>query len=60
LIADALLARKIPVEHILSGSRRQPHEFTPFAKVRGTDVTYPDAKASEVSSKKFGTQLKLT
>lgn len=41
LIADALLARGVKVEHILSATRRQPHALTPFACVRGTSVTYP-------------------
>lgn len=43
LIADALLARRLPVEHILSGARRTPHSTTPFARVRGKRVTYPAA-----------------
>lgn len=47
LIADALLVRRIPVEHILSGLRRQPHKLTPFASVRGRRITYP---ASEQQS----------
>ena len=41
LIADALLARGIPTEHIMSQTARQPHKLAPFAKVRGTHVTYP-------------------
>jgi len=41
LIADALSARGIPVEHIMSGVRAQPHAITPWAKVRGKRVTYP-------------------
>jgi uncharacterized protein (DUF488 family) len=41
LISDALLVRKIPVEHILSRTRTQSHKITPFAHVRGTRVTYP-------------------
>ncbi len=41
LIADALLARRIPVEHILSGARLQPHKLTPFAVVLGKKITYP-------------------
>lgn len=41
LIADALLARGVKVEHILSATRRQPHARTPFAKLEGTSVTYP-------------------
>jgi uncharacterized protein (DUF488 family) len=41
LIADALLARGIRTEDIMSPTRRQIHTLTPFAKVRGTTVTYP-------------------
>lgn len=44
LIADALLARNISVEHILGEAHTQPHALTPFAKVQGTQVTYPGAK----------------
>lgn len=42
LIADALLARGIRTEDIMSPTRRQIHTLTPFAKVRGTTITYPD------------------
>lgn len=41
LIADALTVRGIPVEDIMSVTRRQVHALTPFAEVRGTSVTYP-------------------
>lgn len=41
LIADALVARGIPVLEILSAAKIQPHSMTPFARVDGTDVTYP-------------------
>ncbi len=41
LIADALLIRGIRVEHILSPTHCQPHSFTPWAKVHGTQITYP-------------------
>ncbi len=41
LIADALLARGIPASEITSGVRARPHILTPFAQVRGTEVTYP-------------------
>ena len=41
LIGDALLVRKIQVEDIMSATRRQAHSLTPFAKVRGTRITYP-------------------
>jgi uncharacterized protein (DUF488 family) len=41
LIADALLVRGIPVEHIMSIMRANPHVLTPFGKVQGTHITYP-------------------
>jgi len=41
LIADALLVRGIRTEDIMSATRRQIHTLTPFAKVRGTAITYP-------------------
>jgi uncharacterized protein (DUF488 family) len=42
LIADALTVRGIKVEEIVSRTRRQLHNITPFAKVRGKTITYPD------------------
>jgi uncharacterized protein (DUF488 family) len=41
LIADALTVRGINVEHILSAMSLQTHKMTPWAKTRGTRVTYP-------------------
>ena len=41
MIADALLAQGIPVEHILSAKRAGPHHLTDFARVEGKRVTYP-------------------
>ena len=41
LIADALTARGIKVEHILTATSRKPHSYTPFARVEGETVTYP-------------------
>ena len=41
LIADALVARGIKVEEIISTNRTQPHAMTSFAHVEGTAVTYP-------------------
>ncbi|HML18308.1 MAG TPA: DUF488 domain-containing protein [Bryobacteraceae bacterium] len=41
LIGDALLARGIEVEDILSKSNRKPHTLTPFAKIDGESLTYP-------------------
>lgn len=43
LIADALLVRGFRVEHILNEHRRQLHALTPFAHVRGVEITYPAA-----------------
>jgi uncharacterized protein (DUF488 family) len=41
MIADALTARGIPVEHIMTKETRNPHRMTNFAQVEGTQVTYP-------------------
>jgi uncharacterized protein (DUF488 family) len=41
MIADALTARGIAVEHIMSAAKRSPHKMTSFARVEGTRVTYP-------------------
>jgi hypothetical protein len=40
-VADALFARGIPVEDIMSPTHRQVHALTPFAKVQGTSISYP-------------------
>jgi Protein of unknown function, DUF488 len=59
LLADALVARGIPVEHILSGSQREVHSLTPFARIEDGRVTYPKAKAGAASSKAAVTQTEL-
>jgi uncharacterized protein (DUF488 family) len=41
LLSDALVGRGIRVIHILSPGKAQDHRLTPFARVRGTRVTYP-------------------
>jgi uncharacterized protein (DUF488 family) len=41
LIADALLARGIEVQEITSAVHTRPHTLTPFAKIKGTQVSYP-------------------
>jgi hypothetical protein len=46
LIADALLVRGIETADISSATRLSPHRLTPFAKVRGTKITYPAEPAS--------------
>jgi len=41
LVADALTARGVAVEHIMSKTSRKPHSYTPFARIDGPRVTYP-------------------
>ena len=41
LIADALLVRKIPVQDIIGPGKPRRHKLTPFAKVRGSQISYP-------------------
>jgi len=41
MIADALTARGVAVEHIMSAVKRSPHKMTSFARVEGMRVTYP-------------------
>ena len=45
LIADALLVRGIRTEDIMGPGRRRVHALTPFARVRGTTITYPAESA---------------
>lgn len=45
LIADALFARGIVVQHIQSPRRATAHQITPFARVEGARVTYPEEAA---------------
>ena len=49
LIADALVVRGIPVDHIMSVTRANPHVLTPFARVHGTHITYPAETAQQTS-----------
>jgi uncharacterized protein (DUF488 family) len=60
LIADSLTARGIQVEHIISGVRTQTHSFTPWARIRGSRITYPaetEPASKRGSKKKASTQL---
>ena len=41
LLADTLVARGIPVLHILSAAKPRRHELSEFARVEGGHVTYP-------------------
>ncbi|HEY2014116.1 MAG TPA: DUF488 domain-containing protein [Bryobacteraceae bacterium] len=44
MIADALTARGMAVEHIMSTTKANPHVLTSFARVDGTRVTYPSTE----------------
>jgi uncharacterized protein (DUF488 family) len=59
LIADALLVRHIPVEHIMSLSRQQVHVLTPFARVRGRKITYPKETSGTKGKETRGRKLKV-
>jgi hypothetical protein len=41
LVADALSLRGVEVEHIMSEGHRVRHRLTPFARVKGLQLTYP-------------------
>ncbi len=45
LIADALTIRGVEVRHLMSPTSARPHALTPFARVDGLAVTYPDPDA---------------
>lgn len=41
MLADAITARGVPVDHIMNASTLRPHEPTKVAVFEGTQVTYP-------------------
>jgi uncharacterized protein (DUF488 family) len=41
LVADALSARGVPVEHVMSAAKSQTHAMTRFAKVTDGRIFYP-------------------
>jgi uncharacterized protein (DUF488 family) len=42
LIGDALLVRDIPVLDIMGEKTSRTHQLTPWARVSGEDITYPE------------------
>lgn len=46
LIADALLARGIEAEEIVTPGKSEPHKLTPFARIDGQRITYPTDQPS--------------
>jgi uncharacterized protein (DUF488 family) len=53
LIADALVARGIEVQEILSVTKAQPHALAPFARVEAGEVTYPGGEESKNPKLRF-------
>jgi uncharacterized protein (DUF488 family) len=51
LIADALLARGITVLEIIDNDHAQPHRLTPFARIDGTRLTYPERTTGDPAVK---------
>lgn len=45
LLADALIVRGIEVRHLVSPTSTRTHALTPFARVEGDRITYPDPEA---------------
>ena len=58
LVADALTARGLRVDHIMSLKRAQPHRLTPFARVRRHRVTYPLTNAASDTKPRASKSLK--
>jgi len=46
LVSDALVIRGIPVHHIFSMSKVEPHPLTEFAKVQDGKLFYPPAQGT--------------
>jgi len=59
LLADALVARGVSVEHILSGSRRDVHSLTSFARIQDNRVVYPQAEAGARQKRAAAAQPEL-
>ena len=41
MIADALIVRGVAVEDIIGTKERKPHQLTSFARIIGSQITYP-------------------
>jgi uncharacterized protein (DUF488 family) len=50
LVADALVARGIKVEHIMTLNKLIEHSITKWAKVDGKQITYPEIPAQTLES----------
>jgi uncharacterized protein (DUF488 family) len=54
LIADALVVHGVQVDEIISGTRRQVHALTSFARVDGLVLTYPPPAPDSPTSGRQG------
>ncbi|HKV23085.1 MAG TPA: DUF488 domain-containing protein [Candidatus Acidoferrum sp.] len=52
LLADVLTVRGHAVEHVMTPTRRNLHKLTPFARVRGKQITYPATAATRAYAAK--------
>ena len=59
LLADALLAQGVAVEHIMSATRRDVHMLTPFAQIKNGKVVYPKPERDAHSRKAAHRQAEL-
>jgi hypothetical protein len=62
LLSDALIARGVEVEDIMSEYTRSKHELTPFAKISENEITYPSQpnaaiRRRPVTSKRAGSSV---
>jgi uncharacterized protein (DUF488 family) len=48
LVSDALLIRGAEVLEIVGDSSPKPHKLTPFARIHGTQITYPAEASGEL------------
>jgi len=51
LVGDALLIRGVQVRHIMSASSSRDHILTPWAKAKGTKITYPPNSPHQETAK---------
>jgi uncharacterized protein (DUF488 family) len=58
LIADALVVRGIDAREITSGIRSRSHSLTPFARPKGTQLSYPGLRAQGSRLKAQGSRIK--
>jgi len=59
LLADALLARGVAVEHIMTASRRDVHALTSFARIENNRVVYLPFKEEARQKKPAAAQAEL-